>query len=178
MGNDGFIYVSKSSAIFPNTPLLKVNIKTYETVPVQIKGNIAFSLEKSTDGNTIYGIILHDDPNDKNTYVFAYNIEKNKYQEVLKFNSEDSDAFMLFDDTTLFTNIGRNFIYSYNTKGNKKMNFNRSASIPLKVSQNGDYVVIINTNGSISWAKSNSNAIISDWYLRSNDEWEILSKKK
>ncbi|MBP5568948.1 MAG: hypothetical protein J6X54_06980 [Treponema sp.] len=178
MGNDGFIYVSKSSAIFPNTPLLKVNIKTYETVPVQIKGNIAFSLEKSTDGNTIYGIILHDDPNDKNTYVFAYNTEKNKYQEVLKFNSEDSDAFMLFDDTTLFTNIGRNFIYSYNTKGNKKMNFNRSASIPLKVSQNGDYVVIINTNGSISWAKSNSNAIIADWYLRSNDEWEILSKKK
>ena len=177
VGGDGFIYISKSSAIFPNTPLLKVSIKTLETVPCKISGNIAFNLEKSDDGKTIYGIIFHDDPNDTNTYVFSLNTEKNQYKEILKFAEEDTDAFTTFEEDTLFTNIGKNSIYSYNVKKNKKMNYKRSAAIPSSVCHNNDYVVILNSNGSLSWAKTSGEAIIADWYLLASDEWYIFSKK-
>lgn len=177
IGGDGFIYIAKSAAIFPNTPLLKVDIKTHETVSVKIPGNISFSLETSSDYMTIYGILFHEDTNDKNTYVFSYNTEKGQYKEILKFNEVDTDAFTTFDDTTLFTNIGKNFIYSYNIKKNKKMTYKRSAAIPSFICQNKDYVIILNSNGSISWAKSSSNAILEDWYMLSGDEWQIISKK-
>ena len=176
---DGFVYISKAAAIFPNTPLLKVNIKTLETVPCKISGNIAFNLEQSDDGKSVYGIIFHDDPNDKNTYVFSYGIEKGQYKEILKFAEEDTDAFTYFADSTLFTNIGKNSIYSYNVKKNKKMMYKRSAAIPVKACQNNDYVVILNSNGSLSWAKANSDAIIADWYLTQDEQWfEFNSKKK
>lgn len=177
ISNDGFIYIAKSSAIYPNTPLLKVNIQTYETVPTDIKGNITFSLETDEDGKFIYGIIFTDDANDKNTYVFEFNTEKQSIKNILKFDEIDTDAFTYYNNNTLFTNIGKNLIYSYNIKKNKKMAYKRSAAIPSNISQNTDYVVILNSNGSLSWAKSKNNAIIEDWYLTQDNEWTIISGK-
>ena len=58
--DNGLIYIAKSAATNPQTPLLSVNPETMETVPLSIKGNVTYAL--STDGKTIYGLnIISDD---------------------------------------------------------------------------------------------------------------------
>ena len=51
--NNGLMYIAKSAATNPKTPILTVNIETGETVPLNVKGNVAYAL--STDGTIIYG---------------------------------------------------------------------------------------------------------------------------
>lgn len=178
IANDGYLYVAKSTATNPMKPLLKVNLKTLETVPVSIDGNIAYSLSSNADNSAILGIMLSNDANDTCTYVFSFDVKKQDLKYILKFNEEDSDAFTNCEDNNLLTNIGKNVVYSYNVKNKKKSNYKRTASIPLKVSQNKNQIVILNDNGCISWCTTNSKQIIADWYLTSSGEWFIFDSKK
>ena len=57
--NNKLVYIAKSAATNPQTPLLTVNPETMETVPLNIKGNVTYAL--STDGKTIYGLYIVSD---------------------------------------------------------------------------------------------------------------------
>ena len=49
--------------------------------------------------------------------------------------------------------------------------FNRSASIPIKVSQNAARVVTLNRDGSISWYNKDLSQVLEDWYLTRDGQW-------
>ena len=89
----------------------------------------------------------------------------------LKFANEDAEAFTYVTDGKLFTNIGKNKIYCYNINTKKIFSYNRSASIPQKISINNKRVVILNNNGSISWCSDSANKIMADWYLTTDEQW-------
>ena len=167
--NDGNIYIAKSAATNPQVPLLSVNINTMETVPIKIRGNVAYAL--STDGTTIYGINVISDEDGRNTYVFSYNVNSKQMTNILKFADEDAEAFTYLYENNLFTNIGKNKVYCYNISSKKRFSYNRSASIPQSICQNGKRVVILNNNGSISWCGANDSKLLADWYLTKEDQW-------
>ncbi len=167
--NDGNIYIAKSAATNPQVPLLSVNMNTMETVPIKIRGNVAYAL--STDGNTIYGINVISDEDGRNTYVFSYNVTTKQMTNILKFSDEDAEAFTYLYNNNLFTNIGKNKVYCYNLNSKKRFSYNRSASIPQSICQNGKRVVILNYNGSISWCGANDSKVLADWYLTKDEQW-------
>ena len=167
--NNGLMYIAKSAATNPNTPILTVNIETGETVPLNVKGNVAYAL--STDGTIIYGINLISDDSGRNTYVFSYNTATKQMTNILKFADEDSGAFTYLNGKNLYTNIGRNKIYCYNISTKKRFAYNRSASIPQTMCQNGNRVVILNQNGSISWCTPTDAKLTADWYLTVDEQW-------
>lgn len=167
--NDGNLYVAKSAASNPQVPLICVNIQTQETVPLSVKGNVAYAL--STDGNIIYGINLISDADGINTYVFSYNTSTKLVTNILKFANEDSEAFTYLNGNNLFTNIGKNKIYCYNLSTKKRFSYNRSASIPKSICQRGNRVVILNNNGSISWCNPTSSNLMAEWYLTNDNQW-------
>ena len=167
--DDGNLYIAKSAASNPQVPLIKVNPDTYETVPLSVKGNVSFGL--STDGLIIYGIVLQSNENVQETYVYSYNTSTGKPTNLLKFAEEDSEAFTYIYGNILYTNIGKNKLYFYNMTTKKNSSYNRSASIPKSVAQNGSRVVILNDNGSISWCSSNNASLIADWYLTTDEQW-------
>lgn len=169
IANDGNIYISKSAATNPKVPMICVNPKTLETVPLSVKGNVVFGL--STDGNLIYGINLVSTEDGQTTYVFSYNTKAKVTTNMLKFSSEDSDAFTYLYQNNLFTNIGKNKMYCYNTQTKKRFSYNRSASMPQKICQNKNRVVILNYNGSISWCSPNSANLLADWYMTTDEQW-------
>ncbi len=167
--DNGNVYIAKSSASNPQVPLICVNPDTYETVPLSLTGNVSFGL--STDGHIVYGIVLQSNDNVQTTYVYSFNTSTSKPTMLLKFNEEDAEAFTYIYGTILYTNIGKNKLYCYNISTKKNFSYNRSASIPKSVAQNGNRVVILNNNGSISWCNSNSATLQADWYLTTDEQW-------
>lgn len=167
--NNKLVYIAKSAATNPQTPLLTVNPETMETVPLSIKGNVTYAL--STDGKTIYGLNIISDDTGRNTYVFSYNVYTKQMTNILKFAEEDAEAFTYLNGNTLFTNIGRNKVYCYNLSTKKRFAYNRSASIPKTISMNNTRVVILNSNGSISWCGTSESRLLGDWYLTKDDQW-------
>ncbi len=167
--NNKLIYIAKSAATNPQTPLLTVNPETMETVPLSIKGNVTYAL--STDGKTIYGLNIISDETGRNTYVFSFNIYTKQMTNILKFAEEDAEAFTYLNGNTLFTNIGRNKVYCYNLSTKKRFAYNRSASIPKTLCMNSSRAVILNSNGSISWCGTSDSKLLGDWYLTKDDNW-------
>ena len=164
--DDGNLYIGKSASTNPKSPMICVNPETYETVPLAVTGNVCYAL--STQGSVIYGINLQED---NNTYVFSYNTKTKKVTNILKFAEEDAEAFTYLYNNNLFTNIGRNKVYCYNISTKKRFSYERTASIPLRISQNKNRVVILNNNGSISWFGDNSSNLLADWYLTTDEQW-------
>ena len=167
--NDRLVYIAKSAATNPQTPLLTVNPQTMETVPLNIKGNVTYAL--SSDGKTIYGLNIISDETGRNTYVFSYNIYTKSMVKILKFAEEDAEAFTYLSGNNLFTNIGRNKVYCYNISTKKRFAYNRSASIPKTICTNSRRAVILNSNGSISWCGTTDSKLLADWYLTKDDQW-------
>ncbi len=167
--NNKLIYIAKSAATNPQTPLLTVNPQTMETVPLNIKGNVTYAL--STDGKTIYGLNIISDDTGRNTYVFSFNVYTKQMTNILKFAEEDAEAFTYLSGNNLFTNIGRNKVYCYNLSTKKRFSYNRSASIPKTICTNSRRAVILNSNGSISWCGTADSKLLADWYLTKDDQW-------
>jgi hypothetical protein len=164
--DDGNLYIGKSASTNPKSPMICVNPETYETVPLAVTGNVCYAL--STQGSVIYGINLQED---NNTYVFSYNTKTKKVTNILKFAEEDAEAFTYLYNNNLFTNIGRNKVYCYNISTKQRFSYERTASIPLSISQNKNRVVILNDNGCISWFGDNSANLLADWYLTTDEQW-------
>ena len=167
--DNGNMYIAKSSASNPQVPLICVNLETYETVPLSLKGNVSFGL--STDGSLVYGIVVQSDENVQTTYVYSFNTSTNKSNNLLKFSEEDAEAFTYIYGNILYTNIGKNKLYCYNMTTKKFFDYKRSASIPKSVAQNGNRVVILNNNGSISWCGTGNASLLADWYLTIDEQW-------
>ena len=84
---------------------------------------------------------------------------------------EDSNAFTYLKYPILYTNFGKDRIRSCHLSTNKTFMFNRSASIPIKVSQNAARVVTLNRDGSISWYNKDLSQVLEDWYLTRDGQW-------
>ena len=166
---DAGLFIAKSAATNPKTPLILMNPSTMETVPVGIKGNVIYGLSYSN--GYLYGVNLIANNEENTTYVFSYDCNTKQMKNILKFANEDAEAFTYVVNNKLFTNIGKNKIYSYNINTKKIFSYNRSASIPHKISINGNRVVILNSNGSISWCSDSSNKLLADWYLTNDEQW-------
>lgn len=169
------LYVAKSNATNPNVPLLYVNCDTKETVPLQtLKGNITYALafDGEKNANMLYGIIVAAGSNKGlKTSVFAFNLNTRSVSSYLPLNEEDNDAFSFLSYPTLFTNMGKNQVRSYNLSTKREFTYKRSASLPLKVAKNSTRLVILNRDGSISWYNPTLSGILADWYLTTDGQW-------
>lgn len=163
------LYVAKSSATNPASPLLSVNLTTKETVPVKIDGNVIYAL-CSTDEN-MYGIAVESDENSKKTVLFSFNPENMRTTTLLSLADEDTDAFTYLRENEIYTNIGRDKVFSYNLSTRRATTYNRSASLPMKVAQNASRFVVLNKDGSVSWYNADIQQVLADWYLTKDGNW-------
>lgn len=173
---NGTAYIAKSALSSTDSALIAVNMQTGETVPLKTKGSIIFSLSNNENNpNDIYGILMVRQKDDTyTTEVFAYNTNTKFLKSLISINDEDSTAFTEMNGTeSLYTNIGKNQVYSFNTKTTRSVAYMRSASIPLKIaiSANNNNIAILNKDGSISWYMKDSPKAISNWYLTIENSW-------
>jgi len=170
--NDMDLYVAKSASSNPRSPLIHVNTQTKETVMLPINGNVAFSLSYNDNpNNPIYGIQVITQNKATKTNVFAYYPNTKTVSSIIITANEDIDAFLNQYNTTLYTNIGKDQIRSYDTKTKKQLILNRSASLPLKIARTETRIAILNRDGSISWYTPNNPKVLADWYMTIDGMW-------
>ena len=169
------LYVAKSSGSSPNVPLIYVNVKTQETVPLSLKGNVAYSLtyDYAKTNSEIYGITIYTDATSKKltTSVFAYKPQTKTSRNLLSIVDEDSEAFTALSNNILYTNIGKTQVRSYNISTHRDFLYRRSASMPIKTVKNQTRMVVLNRDGSISWYNPTLNTVLADWYLTTDGNW-------
>lgn len=156
------LYVSKSAQTNPFATLLKIDIATRETVPINLGGSVVFAL--NTHNGELFGVSIQVDDDKKNTAVFRYNPAQKRKTTLLRIADEDGDAFTTLFYPFLYTNIGKDNIRSCNLAKNQNIVYRRSASIPQKVCQNSNKVAVLNMDGSVSWYTPDSSKLLSVWY--------------
>ena len=169
------LYIAKTSATSPAVPLLYVNTKTKETVPMtNLKGSVAYALsfDPMADNPEIYGIIIGTDSQNRAlTSVFSFNPESKFTRHLLEEHSEDANAISYLSYPVLYTNMGKSRIRSYNLVAKRNFEYKRSASLPVKIAKNSSRLVVLNRDGSVSWYNPDMNGVIADWYLTSDGQW-------
>ena len=171
---DKDLYVAKTSATNPSVPLLYINTITKETVPLSLKGNVAYALNADThsDNGEIYGIVVGTNSSGMpQTSVFSYSPKSKSTRFLITDSSEDNNAICYLSYPTLYTNIGKSKVRSYNFITRRNFEYKRSASLPLKVSRNSTRLVVLNRDGSISWYNPDMSGVIADWYLTIDGQW-------
>ncbi len=167
--SDKMLYVSKSANTNPKSPLICVDLSTYETAATTVNGEVCFNL--TTDGNNVFGIVFDPSDGTKTTYVFCYDTKGKKAYNMLKFDEEDIQAFVYYDNEILYSNIGKGNIYCYNLKTKNRYTLNRSASLPKAICQNEKMLLLLNDNGSITWMNTGNANIVADWYYSTESMW-------
>lgn len=171
--DENSLYVAKSSATNPASPLIFVDTTTKETVPITLSANVAYSLNYDKDNNNgiMYGISVSEDENTVKTQLFSFKPETKTVSAILQLNDEDPDAFVMLFDPFIYTNIGKNQILSYNLNTKTQFHYKRSASLPLKIARNKDRLVVLNRDGSISWYNPALATVLTDWYMTNEGQW-------
>ena len=170
------LYVAKTSATAPAVPFIYVNTKTKETVPLSLKGSVAYSLtmDYSVEKPEIYGVVIgmsQANSSRAQTSVFSWNPATKTSRLFLSESEEDGEAFSYLFYPIMYTNIGKTRVRSYNVLGKRSFEYKRSASMPLKVARNGTRLVVLNRDGSISWYNPDMSGVLADWYLTTDGQW-------
>lgn len=171
--SEDIMYVSKTAATNPKTPLIEINTKTKETVMLPVTGDVIFSLVVNRDLSqpVLYGVSASTNVNAKRTEIFSYNPEKKSYAAILKWEDEDTQAFTSVINTILYTNIGKTNIRNINLSSRKSITLERSASLPVKVKGSNNHLLVLNKDGSISWYFENNAKKIADWCITTDGYW-------
>ena len=167
------LYVAKSASSNPRSPLISVNTVTKETVLLPIDGSVAFSLslDQENGSNVIYGIQASSQGTNSQTTIFSFYPERKTSSAIMKVAGEDVNAFLTMYGSTIYTNIGKSQIRSYDTKLRKEIQLNRSAALPLKLARSGNRIAVLNRDGSVSWYNAGNGTVLADWYMTTEKQW-------
>ena len=140
------------------------------------KGDIvdvyALNPDTHSDNGEIYGIVVGTNSSGMpQTSVFSYSPKSKSTRFLITDSSEDNNAICYLSYPTLYTNIGKSKVRSYNFITRRNFEYKRSASLPLKVSRNSTRLVVLNRDGSISWYNPDMSGVIADWYLTIDGQW-------
>jgi WD40 repeat protein len=171
--NQSQLYIAKSSATTPPVVLMSVDCTTKETVPLSLKGTIAYALSTDQTGfnQQVYGIVINNTESNNTTELFSWIPETKATQTILKISEEDAAGFTTMVWPILYSNAGKNQVTAYNIQTGSTFQYKRSASMPVKVVRNGDKIAILNRDGSISWYSPDQSETLADWYFTADGKW-------
>jgi WD40 repeat protein len=198
LNSKGDIYIAKSAASNPPSPLIAVDTQTRETVRLPLDGDAAYAVvspqnggaNEQTRANTelIYGITLisANSPyadsrlTTARTTLFAYNAGLRSAQNFITYDDEDVEAFTYIYNSVLYTNIGKIQVIAFNLRTRAQTQLERGASLAAKIMCNANYTVVLGKDGSVLWYRAlqidrsggGGQAILAHWYLKTDGEWE------
>ncbi len=170
--DENTLYVAKSASSSPKSALIEVNVTTQETLELAVSAEVSYSLTSSNTGGAkaFYGISVFSTPA-KKTEIFTYSPSQKKYTTIVTFQEEDTQAFVLYSNGRLFTNISQDKIRSVTISSKKQTVYNRYKALPAKLTVNDTHVLVLNKDGSISWFSATSSTQYGNWYLSIDGEW-------
>ena len=160
--------VAKTASTNPTSPLVLVNLKTRETVPVKMDGDITVCLEES--GGYLFGSRLISQGSGYTTSAFCMGIKALTVKDLASSAQEESDSFIKAEFPLAFTKIGVKDISVINVKTLKKHSLKSGASLPVDMAKCGGRIVSLNEDSSLTWHNVEQALPLADWYIDSKNQ--------
>lgn len=167
------LFIAKTVSNPAEKTLIYVNTKTSETVYLDLGADLIYCLESggNTDENNsefLYAVgVMHKNGADS-TVILKYDVKNKTTETINTFDDLDLHAFISADGENLVSNILSCQFFYISGKNKKPVVLNRTSALPVKCCSNYDNLVVLNTDGSISWYALNDSMIIADWYISEN----------
>ncbi|GMO51003.1 MAG: hypothetical protein Pg6C_15400 [Treponemataceae bacterium] len=181
LDNAGGLYIAKSAASNPLSPLIHVDTATRETVRLPLSGDVSYAVISSgpldvSMGTYVYGISLLGG----NSILYAYNASSRESQTLATSAEDDVDAFTYIYNSILYTNIGKTNVIALNLSTRAQTQFERGFSLTKKIARNADFIAALGNDGGIAWYRASASTaangaqrILAQWYLKTDGDWEF-----
>ncbi len=170
------ILVSKSATTRTPYPLMLINTITGETVPIPIKANLCFGLTFSgTEREKLQAFLVHAEGTTTTDLVTMYVDTEVPASTIAKtevtYQDEDLRASVIAANGALITNLGKTALIAIEPETGKQTPLERGYALPAKIAHMDQFVMTLNTDGSLTWYRADDYGRIGDAALTTTGYW-------
>jgi hypothetical protein len=162
------------SAVLGNTPFLKVDITTGETVPMAYPAAIGARIYRGESG-ALYGAAVTGGAGSVRTGILRLNTaDPTRSTRLVEYQGEDTGFGVAESGGVLASTIGGDGVTLYGAQGLTA--FERSPGLPLRLIGGGDRFVTLDAEGNVSWHDNQTGELLAllrfypdEWVLEQND---------
>lgn len=154
--DDTSVLLTKSTGGIIRQPVLLINVKTGETSPLNIEGDLAFSLranEKRPQNFACFRLKTEDSEQTDLVLIKLNSAQpaSSTFTTALSYNDEDLHASLYDDGQAVLTNLGKNHLVYYDKSRRSIKQLPRDYALPRKAVMTDLYIISLNYDGSLSW---------------------------
>ena len=151
-----FVLITKSTGGVIRQPILLINIKTGETIPLNMEGDIAFSVRANNKVKNTFSCFRLKTEKSEQTDLMTMKIDtahpaRSNFNAALSYNDEDLQAALYDDGYAVLTTLGKNQLTYYDKKRRATRQLPRDYALSRKALMTDTYIVSVNYDGSLSW---------------------------
>lgn len=170
------LIVSKSATSRSPSPLILINTRTGETVPLPIAGELCFSLKHSGSSETsLIGFMVKAQPTASTELVTVTvdpsSVASAKAVSKAVYPDEDLKAFIYVERDTVLTNLGKGPLMEISLRGGRQASVKRDYALPLRAVALDRFYASVNDDGSLSWYLRKNREIVSSVALSETGFW-------
>ncbi|MDR2053665.1 MAG: hypothetical protein LBP80_09645, partial [Treponema sp.] len=137
-----------------NSPFLKVNTVTGETVPLQYPASAGAMVFRGGSGR-LYGAAINGDGENSTTSILLLDPDDSaRSVSVVEYPGEDLDFSLAEENGIIASNLGGDAATLYN--GQELLRCERGNGLPGRILSGGGFFVIIDNEGTIAWHDAGS----------------------
>ena len=154
--DDTFVLLTKSAGGVIRQPLLLINIKTGETIPLNMEGDLAFSLRANAKMPHVFSCFRLKSEDSEQTDLMTITLDltnpaRTGFTVALSYRDEDLHASLFDDGQAALTNLGKNQLVYYDKARRSIRQLKRDYALSRKALMTDTYIISLNYDGSLSW---------------------------
>ena len=154
--DDTFVLITKSTGGVIRQPLLLIDIRTGETIPLNMEGDIAFSAQANNKVKNTFSCFRLKTEKAVQTDLMTMKIDtahpaRSSFTAALSYGDENLQASLYDDGYAVLTNLGKNQLSYYDKKRRAIRQLPRDYALSRKALMTDAYIVSVNYDGSLSW---------------------------
>lgn len=154
--DDTFVLITKSTGGVISQPLLLIDIRTSETIPLNMEGDIAFSAQANNKVKNTFSCFRLKTGKAAQTDLMTMKIDtvypaRSAFTAALSYGDENLQASLYDDGYAVLTNLGKNQLSYYDKKRRSIRQLPRDYALSRKALMTDAYIVSVNYDGSLSW---------------------------
>ncbi|MDR2071137.1 MAG: WD40 repeat domain-containing protein [Treponema sp.] len=162
------------SAVLGNTPFLKVDITTGETVPLAYPAAVGARIYRGESG-VLYGAAVTGGTDSARTSILRLNTANpSQSTRLIEYQGEDTAFGIAESGGVLASSIGGDGVILYSALG--LTSFERSPGLSLRLINSGDRFVTLDAEGSVGWYDNQTGELLAllrfysgEWVLEQKD---------
>lgn len=163
--DDSTVLLSKSTGGVIGQLVLLINVKTGETSPLNIEGDLAFSLRANEKNKQLFSCFRLKAEDSDQTDLLLINLDsthpaRSTFTTALSYNDEDLHASLYDDGQAVLTNLGKNNLVYYDKRRRSVRQLTRDYALSRKAVMTDAAIISLNYDGSLSWFNRRSLQLI------------------